>query len=80
MSGSLTAQALAGECVSRARYQAERGGTPRGLRGRLGALAGLVTGLLGLLAARWADLPGTTRLSIPVSTYTADVLAGALLA
>jgi len=55
-------------------------GTPRGLRGRCGALAGLVTALLGLLADRWPRLPGTEPLSMPAATYTTDNLAGALLA
>ena len=53
-------------------------GTPRGLRGRCGALAGLITALLGRLADRWACLPGTEPLSMPMPTSTASDLANAL--
>ncbi len=55
-------------------------GTPRGLRGRSGVLAGLITALIGLLADRWACLPGTEPLSMPAPTYTTNDPAGALLA
>lgn len=55
-------------------------GTPRGLRGRSGALAGLLTALIDRLADRWACLPGTEPLSMPTPTYTTNDLAGALLA
>ncbi len=55
-------------------------GTPRGLRGRSGALAALLTALIGQLADRWAYLPGTEPPSMPAPTYTTDDLAGALLA
>ena len=53
-------------------------GHAAGPPGPLGALAGLVTALAGLLADRWAGLPGTEPLSMPVPTYTTDDLAGAL--
>ena len=55
-------------------------GTPRGLRGRRGALAGLVTALIGLLADRWTCLPGTESLPVPAPTYSTDDLTAALLA
>lgn len=55
-------------------------GTPRGLRGRSGALASLITALIDRLADRWACLPGTEPLSMPAPTYTTNDLAGALLA
>src|SRR5690606_39747159 len=53
-------------------------GTPRGLRGRGEALTGLITALIGLLADRWACLPGTESLSMPVPNCTASELANAL--
>lgn len=53
-------------------------GTPRGLRGRLGASTGLVTALIGLLADCWAWLPGTEPLSMPVPTCATNDLANAL--
>jgi transposase len=52
-------------------------GTPRGLRGRGEALAGLVAAFSGLLGGRWACLPGIEPPSMAVPTYAALHLAHA---
>jgi transposase len=55
-------------------------GTPRGLRGRGEARAGLFAAFRGPLGGRWAGLRGTEQLSMAVPTYAALHLAQARLA
>jgi transposase len=54
-------------------------GTPRGLQGRLGVLAGLVTALIGLSADRWGLSAGSEPPLMLMTTYRTDNLAGAPL-